>query len=257
MNNEQYIKALGKALSGLDKQSRDDILLEIQSHADELGEDNNSLLQHFGPPESLANEYLDGNKPSPGIGKKALGIGYKIVSIAGATLVALIALIALVLWLISGDKYNYANENAEQLAEYNDWREMVWREPLKIDVQQAHTVVYWHEENTLRWRCKGREIPEPTDEGHLSIRHGFCIVFLPRIPTSIRVEQGNIVLVRPQANLELNAEQSNIRFAENNAILKYEINTQHSDVEGFSSQDKADINIIISALESTIGHYTH
>ncbi|MFT5226817.1 MAG: putative membrane protein, partial [Polaribacter sp.] len=37
MTNSQYIAILEKALAGMDKQSRTDILLEIKSHAIELG----------------------------------------------------------------------------------------------------------------------------------------------------------------------------------------------------------------------------
>ena len=257
MNNEQYLKALAKALSTLDRKSREDILKEIQSHANELGDDNNSLLQRFGSPESLASEYLDGNNPPPGIGKKIYGIGAKVVSIIGVSLVALIALIALILWIISGDKFDYANESAEEITEISDWKTTEWDEALSVEVQQAHTVFYWNNNNTLRWHCRGREFPDLDNNGSLKIRHGFCIVYLPMVTTDLRVEQGNVVLVQPKANLNIEAEQSNVRIAENNATLEYQIDALHSDIGNFVSQDNALIRIEISTKESSIEHYKY
>lgn len=59
MTNSQYIAILEKALAGMDKQSRTDILLEIKSHAIELGDDDFSLMEQFGAPQELAKQYLD------------------------------------------------------------------------------------------------------------------------------------------------------------------------------------------------------
>jgi hypothetical protein len=53
MTKTQFIAILVKALAGMDKQSRDDILLEIKSHADESGNNDNALSEQFGAPEEL------------------------------------------------------------------------------------------------------------------------------------------------------------------------------------------------------------
>jgi uncharacterized membrane protein len=57
MSNQQYLKALKRALGNLKKHNRDEIIKEIQSHIQDIGE-SESLENKFGNVNTLAKKYL-------------------------------------------------------------------------------------------------------------------------------------------------------------------------------------------------------
>ena len=253
MTNNQYITALKKALAGLDRASRDDIIQEIQSHAAESGK---PLLERFGSPDELAKQYLDGEIIANPVGKKILGIGKKLFAWIGIGFVVLIAAVALFIWYMSGDDFNYADENAAELKSQSaDWVSKEWDAPLTIKLDQAATVFYWHDAKSIRWSCLGDTQPRIGDDAVMSIRHSKCLVFLPKTAVTMNATQSETVIVRPQVSLDINMEQASLRVAENGVKYRYVTDASRSKIEGLQSHDDAEYTISIKSHESMVAPY--
>lgn len=254
MTNNQYITALKKALSGLDKQSRSDIVQEIQSHAAESG---TPLLERFGSPEELAKQYLDGEIIAKPVSKKILGIGKKFFAWLGLIILGVIAAVALLIWFMSGDDFNYADESAAELNSKNaDWVTKAWEAPLNVKLDQASAVFYWHDAKTVRWSCLGSSQPALREEGSvLDISRSKCKLYLPKTATSITTDQSQVVLVRPQVSLDLTIEQTSLRIAENDVKYRYVMDANRSKTVDLLSHDDAEFTISIKSNEATISKY--
>ena len=252
MTNDQYITALKKALGNLDEGSKNDILQEIHSHGAESG---TSLLEQFGSPGSLAEQYLDGELLPTPITKKAAGFGKKMffwVGILAATLVAAMVFFA---WTATSDDFNYADEAAVELDQASeDWVTKPWTEGLSINIEQASAVFYWHDDSTVRWQCSSNILPNIANNT-LSIRQAKCLIMVPKNTMRIVTDQAQIVLVRPQASLDMNIRQSSLRIAENETQYRYVMNSSRTNFSGLISNDDAEHTITIESLEAMISPY--
>ncbi len=268
MNNQQYMKALEKALMGLDKKSREEILMEIRSHIEELGEDQ-SLGDRFGPASELAQKYLEGEQVVVPLTKRAAKVGGKIMSGVGLTILLFVLIVGITTWWLSADEFNYADENAPELAaNSSNWKDLPWSSPIHINVDQSEVVFYWHDEQSMRWNCK-RDVTFPeavesdveqsgsdqVDSGKIEFRQNSCLVFLPNQPSVIDSKQGGVVIVRPIHDTSINLDQSGLRIAENGGEYHYEIAAPISKVEAFVSNENAKTSIVINAKQSSVSHY--
>ena len=257
MNNEQYIRALKRALGNMEQQSSDDIIREIQSHVQET-DNSQSLIERFGDPEELAKQYLDGEPIAPPRLKRAGSVGKKILIGLGASTALIIATVIVLYWTITGDKFNYADENAKELHENSgDWVSQNLGEKLTLEIEQAQVAIYWHDEKALKWKCKGRDISPPPPGQPLVFRHSSCLIYLPLRAASISTSQSSIVLVRPQAKVSLDIKQSKLRIAENDTGYRYDIKAADSHIADFQSNSNAHLEIVINAVESTVKAYQY
>ncbi|MEM7208610.1 MAG: hypothetical protein AAF434_12365 [Pseudomonadota bacterium] len=257
MNNEQFLSALRKALRGLDKAAVDEILREIQSHADEAGNDD-TLIAHFGDPHVLAQQYLDGVEVPPSVGSRAARFGKVTLAGIGGVVVVLIAVIALFFTFYNGDEFDYADEQSAGLTDdERNWQSVPWREPLNLKVNQAEAIFYWHSHNELKWDCEGADQFRPETQNVLEIRHGRCIVFLPSTQSDFEIHQASVVMIRPQASTNLNVTQANVRIAENGERYQYDMNLNRSNRGSFKSHENADKVIAVVAFESNIEPYSY
>ena len=254
MNHKQYIDALKRALRGLDRKTRDEIVLEIEAHAQDQGSEA-SLIEQFGPPSELASRYLEGETLKTSLGKRVAGGGKIVLTAIGAIAVLITVAVALLIGYWNKDAFDYANERAQQLdGNTGDWQSVDWTSPVDIEVTQARAVFYWRDQNNLGWHCKnGADF----QEGVLTIRHADCLVFLPRQVSAINATQANIVLVRPQANTHIDLVQSRLRIADNSARYRFDIDAVHSDVDNFVSDDSAAITIAVNTTESEVEAYEY
>jgi len=254
MTNNQYISALKKALSGMDRSSRNDIVQEIESHAAESG---TSLLERFGSPETLAKQYLEGEIVAKPVGKKLLGVGKHLLTWIGLAVVALIVIAAVFFWSMSGDDFNYADENASELkSQDTHWVTKPWGdESLTIKLDQASSVFYWHSDKTVRWSCLGESQPAINAEGVMNMRHVKCLVYLPKSALKVEADQSQVVLVRPQASMDIQLEQASLRIAENGHQYRYEIDAKRSKVGALQSHVDAALSLNIQSHESMIEQY--
>lgn len=259
MNENEYIKALKKALSGMDSASRDTVIREIQSHITEAGANGaDDLEQRFGTPESLAQDYMDGQPLPTPITAKAGRFGKNILTILGGAVLALILLItAIVLWF-STDDFDFADEQSSELTDSDrSWQSAAVTGTPVIKVDQARAVFYWHDAEEMRWSCKGRSSPETGEANVYNIRHKDCLVYLPKQAVQIEGDQADVVLIHPQAEVNLKLHQGQMRIAEKGSAYDYQITEKRSQIGGFSANSAATTRINIDASESQLLHYTH
>lgn len=259
MNENEYIKALKKALSGMDSASRDTVIREIQSHITEAGANAaNDLEQRFGTPEALAQDYLDGQPVTTPVIKKASSFGKKILMVLGSSVVVLALLIAGFIYWFSGDDFDFADEQASELTDSSRaWQNAPLTGTPVIKINQARAVFYWHDAAEVRWSCKGESTPETDEANTYNIRHKDCLVYLPKQDVQIEGDQADVVLIHPQSAVNLKLRQSQLRMAEKESAYDYQITAERSKVEGFSANSEATTRITVNAFESQLIHYTH
>ncbi|MGB1011119.1 MAG: DUF1700 domain-containing protein [Thiolinea sp.] len=256
MNNQDYLKALKKALSGMERSSRDEVLQEIQSHITESGADGATLLERFGTPETLAQQYLEGEKLPTPIAKKAGGIGKNILMLIGGAVVLLIALISFMVYWFSPDDFNYADENAAELtAEDRRWVDVPLDANPVFTIDQSRAVFYWHDAEQMRWSCKGEDSPAKDEQGRYEIRHKSCLIYLPKQAVTLSGHQADIILVKPQAGVEVKLHQAQLRMAENGEKYRYTINAERSKVADLQTDTSAAVAITVEAKESEVALY--
>lgn len=254
MTNNQYITALKKALSGLDRASRNDIIKEIQGSA---AESSTPLIDRFGPADELAKQYLDGVIVAKPLGEKIWGISKKLFIAIGVVVVASIVVISLLIWSWSGDQFDYSDESSPELSKNKaTWVTKSWTSNLDIKVSQSSSVFYWHDEPIVRWDCKGDE-PEQQGETGLLFSRGQCLVYLPNVPTTITADQAKVVIVKPQNSISIEARQASVRIAEGGIKYKYEMASIRSNINNLLSQDDAEHTISIKSNEAMISSYTY
>jgi hypothetical protein len=78
---------------------------------------------------------------------------------------------------------------------------------------------------------------------------------LPKVAMKIVTDQAQIVLVRPQASLNMNIRQTGLRIAENETQYRYEVNANRSNFTDLNSYDAAEHTIKIESLEAMISPY--
>ena len=257
MNNQQFLDRLRKALSGLDRGARDEILREIESHASETG-GSASLETQFGDPETLALQYLDGAELPPTVGKRAGRVGRTILLGLGGITLAWIALVIGVTLFAGSDEFDYSDEQSSELQEQQrNWNQQPWNDAIRISVDQAKAVFYWHSDASLKWDCDGASDFTPETGGELSIRHGRCFVYLPSVDVEINADQSSIVLVRPQSSAKIDAHQASVRIAEKGQPYRYQMELNRSNRGGFSSSEASSIVIAVRASESTVEPYEY
>ena len=257
MNQQQYINALKKALKGIDKQARDNILLEIKGLISELSTQE-SIEEHFGSPSELAQKYLEGEKITPTVGKKFMGFGKKLFITIGVGITVLIIGLSLLAWYFSDDSFNYADTSAEQLDRKSaNWHSVEWNSDIKIEVDQGRAVFYWQDEARIYWNCGNKQNLNPVSNKMLKIRHDQCLIFLPKQSVEIKADQADIVLIKPQSSANLTLTQSKLRIAEKDGKYKFEINATRSAIGNLTSHDDALTTISINAEESQIERYEY
>lgn len=254
MTNTQFISQLKKALAGLDKASKNDIIQEIKSHAAESGA---PLIDQFGSVDELAKQYLDGEKIAKPITTKIWGISKSLFKIIGMLVVALIVLIALFAYYFSKDKFNYADVNATELSENQAaWESQEWSGDLNLEAEQASLVLYWHDAASVRWNCKG-ESPEKRSDNKLVFLKSHCYVYLPKVTTTLNAEQSQVVLVKPQVSMSIETRQASIKVAENGEKYKYELDKSRTKFSDLNSSDSANYTIKFKAIETSISAYEY
>ncbi|MEM7168823.1 MAG: hypothetical protein AAF530_01540 [Pseudomonadota bacterium] len=260
MTGPEYIAALKKALRGLDRKTRDDVVLEIEGHIAALSEDNLSLIDRFGTPEALAGQYVEQqsgvDRQTKSLGQRVAGLGKGVLILIGSVTVLLVAGITLIVYSFDGDDFDYANQAAPELsATAEGWESRPWTGPVEINAQQAQIVLYWHGQDSLRWHCDGRQFN--VGGRSMEVRHAHCLVFLPHSAASIQAEQSAVTIVRPQADVDIDLDQSRLRLAAGSQAYRFDIESDLSDVADFPNDPSAPLAVTIIARESLVEPYAY
>lgn len=257
MNRKQYIASLRRSLRGINRNSREEIVREIESHIREMPEES-SLVDRFGTPDELAKRYLEGVHVAPSAGKRAIGIGKTLLAVIGSIVLAVMIAVIVFFNYWNRDSFDYSNESAAELGDSTwGWHQVDRRSSLTVNVEQAKSVFYWHARDTLTWHCEGNDGEDRYQGEKLDIRQDECVIYLPRYLTSLNVKQGDVVLVRPQADIRVDITQGKLRIAENDTAYRYQINSNRSDIGDFRSDESAPVLIDIEAMESRAEYYSY
>ncbi len=179
-----------------------------------------------------------------------------ILSISGFLAIAFIITATLYLNQQTSDTFNYADESSVQLTENRDqWSSIEWLEPIDIILDQSQAVFYWQSNNELSWKCNSKDGIDQGPAGEIVIRHNNCLLYLPLQIASIKTIQSDLVLVRPQANTQIEISQTTLRIAENENSYLYDIEAKNSDIDKFKSVDNAKVRLTIFAVESEVSDY--
>ena len=258
MTNEQYLKKLKAALKGLERKRREEIVLEIRSHMQEMGGEQASLFDHFGAPSDLASRYLEDESVRP---SQTTRVG-KAVRIVLASIGALVIILVVgVVWLYHSyikDRFDYSNEKSVELAKAIEKRVMIpWSGAIETKINQSAVIVYWHDQSDLALQCAGGDEQERFDSGTLKLNQDYCFLFLPKRETKIQAKQSSLTLIQPKAETDLSLDQSRLRIAENGGSYTYEITALQSSIEGLQSVDNSEHRIAIKAKQSKITDYRY
>lgn len=257
MNQTQYLSTLKKALSGLDGETRKNILLEIEGLVSEVGPEE-SIEDRFGSPEQLAKQYLEGETIRPTVGKKVTSAGKKFFIGMGIAITLLGVGIAGFLWYFSQDQFDYADMNAEELNLQDvNWKSVEWNTETKFELDQARAIVYWHDEQTIAWNCGDSSEIKPVANEAIKMRHNQCLIFLPKQVTSFSANQAELVLVKPEVSINIKLHQSKLRVAEGGNKYRFDIDSKQSSVDNFNSYNDSPLVLNVTAEESQIGLYKH
>jgi len=253
MNNETYLRKLKNALSGLEKNEVDNICNEISSYAIDTEANLNAML---GSPDTLARQYLDGEAPQLPLAKKAIRFGGKLLKLMGLGVVTVIGLAALIFWWLNKDDFNYADVSSPELTAADvHWEEALISEGLTINVRRSQIVVYWSDDDSLRWHCKAESRAALT-ESILSMSENKCYVFLPLQEHQINAEETKLVVVEPKANVKLNLNRVTLKFADNGSSYNHVVSGSRFRMrDEIVSNSNAAITIETNAHEADIKKY--
>lgn len=256
MNQKQYIETLNKLLKGMDKQAREDIILEIESTLSELSPDS-SIEKHFGSPTELAQQYLKDEILKPSTSKKAIGVGKKLFLAFGILAALLILFFFLASWYAKRDLFDYANMSSPELSRDGpDWHSVKWDSDITIKVTQAKVIFYWHDKKSIEWNC-GDSTEIKVEIGVTpDFRHKHCLVFIPTTHSKLSIEQSDVILIEPLAAINITLKQSSLRIAEKNGQYNYALNLSESTAVDLNSIEGTTA-ITINSVQARIKAYTH
>ncbi|MDP6968617.1 MAG: hypothetical protein QGG88_05825 [Gammaproteobacteria bacterium] len=260
MNNQQYLARLKKLLSSMPHQVRDEVLREIQSYLNDCGDQDMALLEKFGPPEKLAQQYLDGEVVHLTLLQKLSSKGRLGLSVFGAIVLVLVLIVTGLAYYYQRDAFNYADPQALAGATRDTkWLSAPWDGVSLIKVSQAEVVFYWHQQQQVRWTCDGNWLAQDQliRNGTMVFQQAECLVYLPTRPARINVNQSKVTLIRPADHVDVKVSQSNIRIAQRSEGYQYNIQGIDNVDEVPLSTQGAAINIDINAFQSSLVPYVY
>ncbi|WP_108063358.1 HAAS signaling domain-containing protein [Poseidonibacter lekithochrous] len=236
MTTNDYIKELKSHLSVLDNDKKKNIIQEIESYIEESDVDYSVLVERFGKPEELANNYLE-DMPIKEEKVKVIWSKTKkiIISILVFITLALIV-ITLFIYNMTKDPFDYSTYSASTIDTKVDEPWLNIQNIDSLDIQQSKVVIYWTSKNQFQISCKGNTSEKR--ENILLIRQSECFIKMPKQHINIKSYQAKVVLVKPKKEVSLNTEQSKIQLDGNENSYKFDFKANQSDISGFKSNDK-------------------
>ena len=209
MNDIQYLKLLKKNLAGLDRKTKQDILLEIGSSADDKVQD--SLYVRFGSPESLAQKYLEDVIIKPSLQQRLWRVSKLFMMVFG---LLLLIVIGVILWFINQkDDFDYGNINAQEL-QNKTWHSLTGAQALNIS--QAQVVLYPSQSNMVEFSCARDEqrLLKVSADGVIHIEQNQCFLRIPNSVNNISTSQTELILNAITGDKALDIFQTNIRIVQ-------------------------------------------
>lgn len=252
MQTIKYIKELEKKLLSLEKESRDNIINEIQSYIDESDSTYDLLCEKFGTPKNLAKSYLEDTPIQETTKSKILRYGSNILKILGIILLLIIIIVTSIVYFYAKDNFNYSAYNASSITTKIDrpWIEVSNIQNIKIE--QSKVIFYWSDKNKLKYSCKGKISKHKNNS--LFIKQSACYVLLPKKQINIDTYQTYIVAIEPKTDINFNLEQTRLKIEENEKNYKYDFDLKQSSVSNIESK-QSNIKINVKAYQSKVSNY--
>ena len=95
------------------------------------------------------------------------------------------------------------------------------------------------------------QLPVQLDGSTLTFNRAKCLVYLPKVPTTISAFQSQLVLIRPQQSLDLELKQAELKVAENGTAYRYTIDASRTNVDDLSSVAEAELEMITTERSRT------
>lgn len=235
MNTNDYIKELKSSLSELDTKKRDDIIQEIQSYIWEKNASYDTLVQNFGTAKDLATSYLEDMPIKNSLAKKTWSKTKKVLVVLGSIFVLIFIIVAYIIYTYTKDPFDYSKYNANTINTQikGEWK--VLTDIKSINIEQAKVVFYWTKEDNIKYNCKrSNNLKKDTS---LNIKQSVCYIKIPHKEINIKAFQSSITLIKPEANINLNIQQTKIRIAEKGNNYTYKIQSNDSFINDLKSSE--------------------
>ncbi len=249
MNTNDYIKELQSHLSVLDKGKKNEIIEEIKSYIEESNATYDLLVERFGTPKELATNYLEDMPINEASGNKMWSRTKKYIITMLVSLVVIVLLVALVIYFITKDPYDYSSYNAKTIEQKIEAPWVSFKDITKLDFAQSKVIVYGTSEDKVSLSCKTKECVDEdgnsidcfgskntSQNNTLFIKQSSCFLKLPKEKMDIKIYQSKVIIVEPKDRLNLDVEQSRISLASKNTRYQYNFMGKQSDIENFTSQ---------------------
>lgn len=259
MTKTFYMTSVKRALRGVDRATRAQVLKDIEAHLRDF--DGEDIVGHFGSADALVAQYLEDMDYQPSLVRKIFRAcaqaGRAVLLGLGALVVAIIVAIWGLWWYGGNDDFDLADPTAPQLHTAGWQRTAYGAQSIAFDIRQGRLVLYWHDAPEVRWRCRGRNGGIPLNGQTFTLRHGRCLVFMPHIASKVEVFQGRLTVVRLAADTTIDSTQSTIRTVYDQAYrLVYTLNDSEM-VGPIIANDTSPITVTLTAFQSKIRPYTY
>ena len=256
MNKTQYMAKLNKLLKGIDKQTRQEILLEITSSLEELSPEA-VIEEHFGSVEALAQQYLQDEIIKPSATQNMIRFSKKTFLMFGVFVALLLLVFYLFVKYEEKDLFDYSNLDSPELIKNGvNWHSVEWAGDININIDQARVIFYWHDKKAVDWNCGDDSNIKIVSGETFFIRRAQCLIFIPQTSSNLTIEQSSVVFIKPLATSVIYLKQSSLRIAEKGNQYDYSINLNESSAKDLRSVDGS-TSITINARQSQIKAYKH
>ena len=252
MKVKQYIKELNHNLKTLNNNDKEEIIKEIQSYVDESNCTYEELCSKFGNANELASSYLSEDNEVKEIKKRS--ISDKILIFMGFLLLIIGLAVSYMYYIFTSDDFDYSKYNSKTIVKKIKEQWISVDNLDKINLNQSKVIVYWTNEDKIKYTCKGDNVRYINSI--LNLKQKYCYIVVPKKQLDIKLYQSTLIIIEPKANINLNLEQAQIRIFENKKQYMYSFKNIQSKISDIKS-NKSIIKIEGKLLNSTAEYYKY
>jgi hypothetical protein len=255
MKTGSYIKELKNNLKDIDSTKRTEIVNEIKSYIIESKCSYETLVEKFGTAQELADSYMEDEPKVESFNTLTGKYTNLFLKSLGVVMLIIVGTIKYFIYTLSSDGFDYSKYDAKTVdKEINaNWKKIEMLESIIID--QSHVVFYGSDNDYLEYSCaRGNS---KLENNTLSIVQNKCYVRVPNKSSKITIKQSEVVLIKINTNLIINAYQSRIKVAEAGAQYFYDLELTKSEKVDLQSSENSRILIKAKLNESKIERYVY
>lgn len=245
MNSDDYFKKLEQNLKSLDKKRRNEIIQELKAISENESYDN--LIKRFDEPEVMAGNYLE--EESYKKTKKSKFLLYVLF-----TIIALFFTSYIFLKLYLKDPFDFSKYDENNITNKINKQWINVENVEKLDIKQSKVIIYFTKNDEFKYTCDDKSVKK--DNNIFYIRQSFCYLTLPTNISNLKIDQSNVVLIKPLKSLDINAQQSSIEFASKDKDYDFILENESSEFKNFTSK-KGETKIKLKLYQSNFEKYKY